>query len=341
MTDEHRETGVGWPDEPGAAAAPETVTPRAASPDAAAPSPEELPPEESPAGERDAGERVPQRPEPVASGGSRPRGPRPAPEPDGLSEVDAPAEADPDAPAEPDAAAEPEAAPEDRRRPSAAGVMIGLLLALLGFAIAVQFKNVSTDPTLAAARQEDLVRILSDLEAREERLRADIAELEESQRQLNSGAQGRQAALEEARRRADDLGILAGTLPARGPGLHVHFGGPVKARAILDAVQELRGAGAEAMQISGGDGPAIRIVASSYFLDADGGITVDGRRITSPYTLRVIGDSETMRTALHIAGGVVESVAKDGGTVTDEPVTLVEVTALREPSAMQFARPVS
>jgi uncharacterized protein YlxW (UPF0749 family) len=230
------------------------------------------------------------------------------------------------------------------RRLSGAGLMIGLLLALLGFALVVQFRNVSTDPTLAAARQEDLVRILSDLESREKRLRDDIQTLEESQRQLTSGVEGRKAALEEATRRANELGILAGTLPARGTGLLVKFvGSPdaIKARAVLDAVQELRGAGAEAMQITGSDGVSVRIVASSYFVDVDGGISVDGHKLTGPYALRVIGDPSTMRTALHIAGGVVESVAKDGGTVTDEQVGMVEVSAVREPGAMQYARPVS
>ncbi|TDC69318.1 hypothetical protein E1193_30630, partial [Micromonospora sp. KC606] len=98
-------------------------------------------------------------------------------------------------------------------RVSSAGVMIAVLLALLGFTLVVQLKTTSTDPTLAATRQEDLVRIYSDLDSREKRLQQDIEALEESQRQLRSGEQGRQAALEEARRRADELGILAGTLP--------------------------------------------------------------------------------------------------------------------------------
>ncbi|HYN95998.1 MAG TPA: DUF881 domain-containing protein, partial [Pilimelia sp.] len=227
---------------------------------------------------------------------------------------------------------------------SPAGLLIALLLGLLGFALVIQLRNVSTDATLTTTRQEDLVRILSDLEAREQRLRLDIDQLEESQRRLNSGVQGRQAALEEATRRADALGILAGSLPARGPGLVVRFGGSVeriKARAVLDAVQELRGAGAEAMQIAGTTGGPVRVVASTYFLDTRGGITVDGRLLAGPYTITVIGDPETMRTALNIPGGVVESVEEDGGTVTMDETPGLTVTARRAPSAPQYARPVS
>jgi len=231
-----------------------------------------------------------------------------------------------------------------RRKVSLAGAAIGLLLGLLGFALVVQLRSNTTDPELAAARPEDLVRILSDLEAREERLRTEINELEASQRDLASGASGRQAALEEARRRADELGILAGTLPAEGTGLVVRFepgGKPIQAEAILDAVQELRGAGAEAMQIAGVSGAPVRIVASTAFVDVDGGLLVEGQQLTAPYRITVIGDPQTMRTALNIPGGVVESVSQDGGTViVDEPGT-VEVDALHQQQPLRYAQPAS
>jgi uncharacterized protein YlxW (UPF0749 family) len=118
-------------------------------------------------------------------------------------------------------------------------------------------------------------------------------------------------------------------------------GEATKASALLNAVQELRGAGAEVMQVTGGNGPAVRLIASSYFRDADGGLVVDGVRLTSPYTLHVIGEPTTMRTALNIYGGVVESVGKDGGTVTIDERTVVEVTAVRTGANLQHARPVS
>jgi uncharacterized protein YlxW (UPF0749 family) len=229
-------------------------------------------------------------------------------------------------------------------RPSGAGAVIALLLVLLGFTLAVQLRATSGDASLTTTRQEDLVRILSDLDTREERLRQEIAALEESQRQLTSGAAGRQAAVEEAARRADELGILAGTLPARGPGLTVRFSAvsrPLSASRILDAVQELRGAGAEAMQISGADGSPVRVVASTFFLDSEAGIVVSGRTLTAPYMITVIGDPKTMRTALNIPGGVVASVAGDGGNVIVQEREEVEVMATTVPVDLRHARPVS
>ncbi|MGH3730263.1 MAG: DUF881 domain-containing protein [Micromonosporaceae bacterium] len=231
----------------------------------------------------------------------------------------------------------------DPRRSARAGVLIGLLVGLLGFGLAVQLRSSQTDPALATARQEDLVRILDDLDARKERLRDEVASLEDRKRQLNSGAKGRAAALEEARRRADELGILAGTLAAEGPGLRIRFSGedPLRADKLLNAVEELRGAGAEAMQIGGSDGTAVRIVASTYFLDDGSALDVDGQSLSGPYTLRVIGDPQTMRTALEIPGGVVSEVTKDGGTVTVDEREKVTVDALRRAEPPQYARPTS
>ncbi|MFI7218681.1 DUF881 domain-containing protein [Micromonospora maritima] len=330
MSEEHRETGTGWPQpaEPGRPSGP------AGEPDPRpdAPDPDELSPL-APAGEPPVEREDVPAPaeEPGAVVSPRPE-PEPAPEPEGP---------EPEGP-------EPEARPERvsvSRRLTSAGAMIAVLLALLGFTLVVQLKTTSTDPTLAATREEDLVRISSDLDARERRLRQDIEALEDSQRQLRSGEQGRQAALEEATRRADELGILAGTLPAVGPGLEVEFRGPEKATSstrILDAVQELRGAGAEAMQIQGADGTAVRVIASTYFVDGSGGgLVVDGRRLSAPYTILVIGDPATMRTALNIPGGVVSTVREAGGNVTSEDREVVEVSQLHAPIKLDHARPVS
>ncbi|MFF5055078.1 DUF881 domain-containing protein [Micromonospora sp. NPDC000663] len=348
MSDEQTETGTGWPQpagpvRPGGPAGEPDPRPDAPDPDELSPLAPQGPVPQEP---------VPSVDEPVV-----------APVDDGAtvdlggvsrSAGSGPSEARPvrDAPPVQDAGSVKDAAPvvepaasAGRSRLSTAGVMIVALLALLGFTLVVQLKTTSTDPTLGATRQEDLVRILSDLDARESRLQQDIRALEDSQRQLASGEQGRQAALDEATRRADELGILAGTLPAVGPGLTVQFtsgGKRISADQVLDAVQELRGAGAEAMQISGGDRATVRIIASTFFLDGENGsLVVEGRRLVAPFTITVIGDPATMRTALNIPGGVVASVRGDGGNVTFGEREVAEVSALHAPIKLEHARPVS
>jgi uncharacterized protein YlxW (UPF0749 family) len=222
---------------------------------------------------------------------------------------------------------------------------MGLLLGLLGFALVVQVRSNESNAVLPAARQEDLVRILDDLNSREDRLRREITELEQTHREISSGAGNTEAALEEARRRARELGVLAGTVPATGPGLVITIVEPktaITAELLLDAVQELRGAGAEALQIRGSTGEAVRIGASSYFVDGrSGGITVDGEQLHGPYQLLVVGDPQTMDAALNIPGGVVNTVEQAGATMYLEQRRSVQVTALRRVQAPRYARPVS
>ncbi len=251
----------------------------------------------------------------------------------------------------PDAATEPEVgeaaagSPAGRRRVSAAGAAIGLLLVLFGFAFVVQLRSHATDQAQTTARPEDLVRILSDLDARKDRLSQEISQLQTTQQQLAAGSAGRSAALDAAAKRARDLGILAGTLPAQGPGIEVRFlpgSQGLKAAVMLDAVEELRDAGAEALQLDGGDGQSVRVVASSWFVDGpNGALEVDGRTLTGPYLLTAIGDPPTMRTALNIPGGVADTVHNAGGNViVDQPGT-VRVSALHPTGSPRYAQPAS
>jgi uncharacterized protein YlxW (UPF0749 family) len=161
---------------------------------------------------------------------------------------------------------------------------------------------------------------------------------------LRAGTQGREAALSAAAKRAADLGILAGTLPAQGPGVRAVFTAGhqgLKSAVVLDAVEELRDAGAEAMQIEGTNGTAVRIVASTSFLDGTGGLQVDGQMLTGPYTIVAIGDPSTMQTALNIPGGVVDTVRNAGGNVIVNQPGSVRVTALHQAGTPKYARPVS
>jgi uncharacterized protein YlxW (UPF0749 family) len=190
-------------------------------------------------------------------------------------------------------------------------VAVGLLFVLLGFLVVAAVRGNDEETFLDVTRSEDLVRVLDDLSARQARLEAEARRLEVSRDRLLEGNSGQ--ALEEIQRRADGLAILAGTVPATGPGIVVTFRDPdasaVDGSLLLDAVQELRDAGAEAMQI--GD---VRVVVSTWFGDERGRVVVDGQPVESPYVLRAIGDPDTMATALEIPGGVADTVRTAGGS---------------------------
>ena len=222
-------------------------------------------------------------------------------------------------------------------------VLVAVLLAVLGFAAAVQVRTTQTEGPLAYARQEDLVTILDDLSNRNDRLRAEISSLSEAQRRLTSGSNQSEAALAEARRRAQVLGVLAGTVPARGPGITLTIDDPdrqITADVLLDALMELRDAGAEAVQLEGAGSSAVRVVASTELIDQRGdGVLVDDVLLRPPYRFVVVGDPGTMASALGIPGGVLANVESRGATAVVERREEVLVDALQSIEPPRYARP--
>lgn len=224
-------------------------------------------------------------------------------------------------------------------KPDGGQVVVAVLIAALGFGAVLQVRADEGDQ-LTQARRSELVQILSDLNQRNSRLEDEVAELQAARRELQSGAQTEEAALEQTANRARQLAILAGTAPARGPGVVVTIVDPsqrVLARHVMGAVQELRVAGAEAIQLEGANGNAVRIGVDTHFLDPDGVLTVDGVEITRPYVLTVIGDPAALNASVLFLGGNKEILEE---SVVQEHQELV-VDAVREPARPQYARPTN
>jgi uncharacterized protein YlxW (UPF0749 family) len=227
-----------------------------------------------------------------------------------------------------------------RPRATRAQALAALLTLLLGFAVVTQVRQ-TQQSGLSTLRQDDLVNVLDDVNQRETRLEDEARQLQATQQRLQSGSNSSEAALQAAQSRLDTLGILTGTKPASGPGVRLIISDPdskVGAATVLDTVEELRDAGAEAIQIG-----TVRVVASTSFVDASGdaerGITVDGRLLHAPYVLLAVGDPQTLQAALDIPGGVLETLHGLGadGTVTSEQQ--LQVTALHTVSPPRYARP--
>ena len=99
-----------------------------------------------------------------------------------------------------------------------------------------------------------------------------------------------------------------------GPGIRVTVTeGPrqVDVDSVLDTIEELRSAGAEAMQVNG----KVRLVAQSAVQSAPAGLEIDGTLLTSPYVFDVIGDPHTLKGALSLVDGPVAQFKDAGATV--------------------------
>lgn len=204
-------------------------------------------------------------------------------------------------------------------------IMITIIFALVGFATTSAITGGSTSGVLVNARQSDLVSVLDDLASRQARLQAEYDRLENSRQTLLGGDQYQ--ALNEAKRRAAALSVLAGSEPVVGSGITVTISGNLSATTLLDAIQELRDGGATSIQVGDHD-LAVRIVANSWFADSANGVTVSGTALTVPIVISAIGDSEVLEPALKIPGGLQDTVGSGGGTVSVIASQDIEISAV-------------
>ena len=111
-----------------------------------------------------------------------------------------------------------------------------------------------------------------------------------------------------------------------GSGIVVRISRNLTATTLLDAIQELRDAGATGIQISDRS-KAVRVVANTWFADTETGVSISGTELRLPIVISVIGDSSVLAPALKIPGGLVDTVQSGSGRVLIIEQPDVEINA--------------
>ena len=224
-------------------------------------------------------------------------------------------------------------------RPTRGQVVVAVLLAVLGYAAVTQVRFNEVDNSYASLREQDLIDVLNGLAGTSQRAEAEIARLERTRDDLQSSTGAREAALAQAQQEADTLAIMAGLVPVTGPGIRVtitEVDGTVDVDSMVDMIQELRTAGAEAIQVN----QQVRVVAQTSFEDGVGGIEIDGRLVSSPYVFEVIGDPHTLAgSGVDFPKGPRDQFEDDGATVEVEELASLDIESVVEPRKPEYASP--
>ncbi|GFG65067.1 UPF0749 protein [Mycobacterium kubicae] len=222
------------------------------------------------------------------------------------------------------------------------GALAVVLCLLLGVAIVTQARQTESGDSLETARPADLLVLLDSLRQREAALNTEVADLQNTLNALQASGNNDQAAIESAQARLAALSILVGTVGATGPGVTVKIDDPgpgVAPETMLDVLNELRAAGAEAIEITDGR-QSVRVGVDTWIVGAPGSLSVDSKTLSPPYTVVAIGDPPTLAAAMNIPGGAEDSVKRVGGRITVQQADRVDVTTLRQPKPHQYAQPV-
>jgi len=223
--------------------------------------------------------------------------------------------------------------------PSRGQAVVGVLVGVLAFAAVTQVRLAGDDDTYSNLRESELIQALNGLQAASRRAERDINDLEATRDQLRSSTERRATALEQAQKEVQTLGVLAGTVPASGPGIQVTVEDPegqLSLNHLLDGIEELRNAGVEAIEIN----DRVRVIAQTSFEEDPEGVRVDGVVLKPPYVIDAIGNADTLGGALQFQDGFTDDVERDGGSVSVKKADRVDVNVTRTPVRPRYAEAV-
>ncbi len=188
---------------------------------------------------------------------------------------------------------------------------------LLTSAMFVQFNTVQVieESGVGAMRESELRSEYSELKSKSDEIEASLNEVQQSiseyQNQLTDN-QGSISLLREDYNKANcDLGYT----DVKGPGIIITISDRdelVEYYDLLFALNELKYAGAEAISINDR-----RVVNTTFIANIqDRYLVMDGQRITSPYTIKVIGDTKYLESVINIKGGLKDEMENNGKSIS-------------------------
>lgn len=228
-----------------------------------------------------------------------------------------------------------------------ASVYATILIAasILGFMLAVQYRfTTSTDKGVSFSRPQELANELKLINEEKEQLKREIGDLNFKLQQIR---EGRAQAMEALKGEIEKAVLAAGLVAVKGPGVEVVIDNPeqqaegvgevfvVRDVDLLKVVNELKGAGAEAISINGQ-----RLVAVSEIRFAGSFINVNTTRIVPPYQILAIGKPDALKNSLELPGGLAEYLRSLGIKVTVREYDQLTIPAYKGETDLQYVKPV-
>lgn len=191
---------------------------------------------------------------------------------------------------------------------------IAIICVVIGLMLVFQYKSVSQlGGFVSTTRAQELAGQLNEIKKEKEILTNKVTELEKAILEYEDQLTQDNRFAENLRENAQKSQMIAGLLDVKGPGIIISLDyTPLEGEEnfdpflvypeyILLLLNELNSSGAEAISINGQ-----RIISTSEIRLAGNHIVINGEKFSRPFTFKVIGDGQTLQSAIQLRGGIVE-----------------------------------
>ena len=195
---------------------------------------------------------------------------------------------------------------------TAVTVVVFIVCIVLVSVMLMQFRTVEqTDITeIETMRESELREALVDWTTRYDEVSAQLEDVHSRIEEYNKTIEDNEAAADLIDDELTESNILVGKTDVYGEGVEVTLSdgdySDVNASHLIDLVNELRYAGAEAISING-----IRILAMTDIVEMDSYILISLQRVQGPYVVKAIGDKDYMSTILQLKGSGFVDITSD------------------------------
>lgn len=193
-------------------------------------------------------------------------------------------------------------------------ITIGIMSFLMIYVMLIQFNTVQNydGEEIELMRETELKEKLASYKEKYEEINKELAETNQKIEEYKSNEISEENAIALLEAEIRKANMLVGRTEVQGEGVIITMKNSVgydiegtyiiSSVDLLELVNELRLAGAEAISINGE-----RIISKSDIFDVGNFIYINGQRTSAPYEIKAIGDRKYLQSALNIKGGYIDT----------------------------------
>jgi uncharacterized protein YlxW (UPF0749 family) len=203
-------------------------------------------------------------------------------------------------------------------------VTIAIVALLLGALVVVQLRSQAGNSGIAQLSAQDLTVLVANLNARNDQLRRESSTLQQELATLTANQSRGDASVGELTDELQRVRAYAGLLAVTGSGVSIAVQGPIDGPGVEELFNELRNAGAEAIDVAD-----VRVVTGVVVTGPAGGAQIDGKGLGDGFEIDAIGAPDKLTGSLTRSGGVIAQLA---ATQPDVVLTVTPVDRLELPA---------
>ncbi len=225
---------------------------------------------------------------------------------------------------------------------------VTLVCLALGALVASMLRSATSDNPDGATPLQQIIY----LQRRVDKLTEEVKEWQDKYNTVLMKSGSDTAATEALKKELSDVQVQAGMTPVAGPGIVITIDDSVSSLKpnitgenaspllthdldLLMLVNELRSAGAEAIELNGQ-----RVVGSTAIRCVGPVIQVNEQRISAPFVVKAIGKTDVLYGAVNLPYGVLDGLKPLGIKVDVSKRDNIRVTAILTPPKIEVGKPV-